>query len=129
MSSWGKAGRVCIRDDVAVERIGGHTFHMFCCVATSSLNVVIPSQLQCACHKSKLIYASEPRNTHLKKPWLAAVFRPGKRIKKGCCIAEVNSQTWAWAMLCTLWRVLIFMLNVSGCGNKHATNLKVLGVC
>ena len=119
---------MCIRDDMVVGRIGGHAFHMFCCAVTSSLNVVIPSQLQCAHHKSKLIYASEPRYTHLKKPWLAAVFRPGKRVKKGHCIAEVNSQTWAWATLCTLWQVLIFMLNVSRCRNEHATNLKILGV-
>ena len=121
---------MCIRDDMAVGRIDGHAFHMFCCVVTSSLNVVIPSRLKCAHHKSKLIYASEPRDTHLKKPWLVAVFRvrPGKRMKKGHCIAEVNSQTWAWAMLCALWRVLIFMLNVSGCRSEHAANLKILGV-
>ena len=47
---------MCIRDDMVVGRIGRHTFHMFCCAVTSSLNVVIPSQLQCARHKSKLIY-------------------------------------------------------------------------
>ena len=51
-------GRVCIRDDEVVGRIGGRTFHMFCCAATSSLNVVIPSRLQCDRRKSKLIYAS-----------------------------------------------------------------------
>ena len=66
---------------------------------------------------------------HLKKPWLAVVFRPGKKMKKGCCIAEVNSQTWAWAMLHALWQVLIFMLNVSRCKNKHAANLKILAFC
>ena len=38
-----EGGRECIRDDVAVGRIGGHAFHMFCCVAMSLLNVVIPS--------------------------------------------------------------------------------------